>query len=157
MQPNDYIELLQNRLGDPLSEDQLEFLLAEAAKQPSLFAAASQEIKAQKLEVIPVDLDDEDAMQDLLDWLTQLAATRNAGKGFNQFLIAVAVVLLIASVGSWFVFFRPVDEKLAENIPPTPLSENSTDADMPDTGDPQNTVTLTPEVSPAVVVEESPT
>lgn len=157
MQPNDYIELLQNRLGDPLSEDQLEFLLAEAAKQPSLFAAASQEIKAQKLEVIPVDLDDEDAMQGLLDWLTQLAATRNAGKGFNQFLIAVAVVLLIASVGSWFVFFRPVDEKLAENIPRTPLSENSTDADMPDTGDPQNTVPLTPEVSPAVVVEENPT
>ena len=156
MQPSDHIELLQQRLGDPLSEDQIEFLFAEATQQAGMFTAACEEIKAQKLEVIPVDLDDEDAMDDLLAWLTQLAATRNAGKGFNQFLVAVAIVLFIAAIGSWFTFFRPADEQeLAINeTSPLVVSENSTDAEDagPDQRRPEDLVDVSPE---DVVVTDS--
>ena len=156
MQPSDHIELLQQRLGDPLSEDQIEFLFAEATQQAGMFTAACEEIKAQKLEVIPVDLDDEDAMDDLLAWLTQLAATRNAGKGFNQFLVAVAIVLFIAAIGSWFTFFRPADEQeLAINeTSPLVVSENSTDAEDagPDERHPEDLVDISPE---DVVVTDS--
>ena len=156
MQPSDHIELLQQRLGDPLSEDQIEFLFAEATQQAGMFTAACEEIKAQKLEVIPVDLDDEDAMDDLLAWLTQLAATRNAGKGFNQFLVAVAIVLFIAAIGSWFTFFRPADEEeLAINeTSPLVVSENSTDAEDagPDQRRPEDLVDVSPE---DVVVTDS--
>ena len=156
MQPSDHIELLQQRLGDPLSEDQIEFLFAEATQQAGMFTAACEEIKAQKLEVIPVDLDDEDAMDDLLAWLTKLAATRNAGKGFNQFLVAVAIVLFIAAIGSWFTFFRPADEQeLAINeTSPLVVSENSTDAEDagPDQRHPEDLVDISPE---DVVVTDS--
>ena len=156
MQPSDHIELLQQRLGDPLSEDQIEFLFAEATQQAGMFTAACEEIKAQKLEVIPVDLDDEDAMDDLLAWLTKLAATRNAGKGFNQFLVAVAIVLFIAAIGSWFTFFRPADEQeLAINeTSPLVVSENSTDAEDagPDQRRPEDLVDVSPE---DVVVTDS--
>ncbi len=156
MQPSDHIELLQQRLGDPLSEDQIEFLFAEATQQAGMFTAACEEIKAQKLEVIPVDLDDEDAMDDLLAWLTKLAATRNAGKGFNQFLVAVAIVLFIAAIGSWFTFFRPADEEeLAINeTSPLVVSENSTDAEDagPDQRRPEDLVDVSPE---DVVVTDS--
>ena len=156
MQPSDHIELLQQRLGDPLSEDQIQFLFAEATQQAGMFTAACEEIKAQKLEVIPVDLDDEDAMDDLLAWLTQLAATRNAGKGFNQFLVAVAIVLFIAAIGSWFTFFRPADEQdLAINeTSPLVVSENSTDAEDagPDQRRPEDLVDVSPE---DVVVTDS--
>ncbi len=156
MQPSDQIELLQQRLGDPLSEDQIEFLFAEATQQAGMFTAACEEIKAQKLEVIPVDLDDEDAMDDLLAWLTKLAATRNAGKGFNQFLVAVAIVLFIAAIGSWFTFFRPADEQeLAINeTSPLVVSENSTDAEDagPDERHPEDLVDISPE---DVVVTDS--
>ncbi len=156
MQPSDHIELLQQRLGDPLSEDQIQFLFAEATQQAGMFTAACEEIKAQKLEVIPVDLDDEDAMDDLLAWLTKLAATRNAGKGFNQFLVAVAIVLFIAAIGSWFTFFRPADEQeLAINeTSPLVVSENSTDAEDagPDQRRPEDLVDVSPE---DVVVTDS--
>ena len=156
MQPSDHIELLQQRLGDPLSEDQIQFLFAEATQQAGMFTAACEEIKAQKLEVIPVDLDDEDAMDDLLAWLTKLAATRNAGKGFNQFLVAVAIVLFIAAIGSWFTFFRPADEQeLAINeTSPLVVSENSTDAEDagPDERHPEDLVDISPE---DVVVTDS--
>ena len=121
-----------------------------------MFTAACEEIKAQKLEVIPVDLDDEDAMDDLLAWLTKLAATRNAGKGFNQFLVAVAIVLFIAAIGSWFTFFRPADEQeLAINeTSPLVVSENSTDAEDagPDERHPEDLVDISPE---DVVVTDS--
>ena len=54
MQASEHIDLIQQRLGDPLSEEQSEYLLEKAAEEPALFSAACQEIKAQKLEVIPV-------------------------------------------------------------------------------------------------------
>ena len=132
MQASEDIDLIQQRLGDPLSEEQLEYLLKKAAEEPALFSAACQEIKAQKLEVIPVDLDDQSAMDDLVAWLNQLASTRNAGKGFNNLVIGIAVLLLIGAVGSWFAFFGPEKSELVKkDLPETLVTENSTDIDEP--------------------------
>ena len=132
MQASEHIDLIQQRLGDPLSEEQLEYLLKKAAEEPALFSAACQEIKAQKLEVIPVDLDDQSAMDDLVAWLNQLASTRNAGKGFNNLVIGIAVLLLIGAVGSWFAFFGPEKSELVKkDLPETLVTENSTDIDEP--------------------------
>ncbi|MBA61768.1 MAG: hypothetical protein CMJ76_05315 [Planctomycetaceae bacterium] len=131
MQPSDQIDLIQQRLGDPLSADHLEYLLEEATKQPSIFSAACQEIRSKKIEVIPVDLEDESAMDDLLDWLNQLASTRNAGKGFNNLLISIAIILLIGAVGSWFVLFGPEESELAKNNRlQNSIAENSTDVEL---------------------------
>ena len=72
MPSNEFIDLIQQRLGDPLSDQQHEYLAELADEQPRLFSTACQEIKAQNIEV-PVDLEDESAMDDLLagsiNWL----------------------------------------------------------------------------------------
>ncbi len=131
MQSSEFIDLIQKRLGDPLSNKQLEYLLDQAVTQPALFAAACQEIKAQNIEVIPVDLDDDSAMDDLVAWLSQLASTRNAGKGFNHLLIGFALLLLVVAVGSWLAFFRQDNPELAGNS----ASENSTDSELANSTD----------------------
>ena len=154
MQASEHIDLIQQRLGDPLSEEQSEYLLEKAAEEPALFSAACQEIKAQKLEVIPVDLDDESAMVDLLTWLNQLASTRNAGKGFNNLLIGIAVLLLVAAVGSWFAFFGPEENELADHDPPkTPITENSTEVDEP-IREPSGNEALTPDNQDTIQPED---
>ena len=133
MPSNEFIDLIQQRLGDPLSDQQHEYLAELADEQPRLFSTACQEIKAQNIEVIPVDLEDESAMDDLLAWLNQLAATRNAGKGFNNLLLGVAVILVIGAIGSWLAFFGPEELEVADNnLPDNPVSENSTDRKLED-------------------------
>ena len=133
MPSNEFIDLIQQRLGDPLSDQQHEYLAELADEQPRLFSTACQEIKAQNIEVIPVDLEDESAMDDLLAWLNQLAATRNAGKGFNNLLLGVAVILVIGAIGSWLAFFGPEELEVADNnLPDNPVTENSTDRKLED-------------------------
>ena len=133
MQANELIDLIQQRLGDPLTDQQYEYLVELAVEQPRLFSTACQEIKAQNIEVIPVDLEDESAMDDLLAWMNQLAATRNAGKGFNNLLLGIAAFLLIGAIGSWLAFFGPEELEVAENsLPDNPVTENSTDGYLED-------------------------
>ena len=105
MSAPDLLEILQQRLQSPLSDSQLESLAELIEADPKKFAAVMGEIRTQGIEIIPISLSPDDELDELVAWLTQLAATRNVGRGFNTVIASTAFILIIIAIGIGVAFF----------------------------------------------------
>ena len=76
MSSPDLLDTLQQRLQSPLSDSQLESLSELIAADPKKYVAVMVEIRTQGIEIIPISLSPDDELDELVEWLTQLAATR---------------------------------------------------------------------------------
>ncbi|MBT4845267.1 MAG: hypothetical protein HON92_07500, partial [Planctomycetaceae bacterium] len=99
MPSSDLIETLQQSLQSPLSESQVESLTELIEADPKKFDAVMGEIRTQGIEIIPISISPDDELDELVEWLTQLASTRNVGRGFNTVIASTAAILLIAAIG----------------------------------------------------------
>ena len=119
MSAPDVLETLQQRLQSPLSDSQLESLAELIEADPKKFDAVMDEIRTQGIEIIPISLSPDDELDELVEWLIQLASTRNVGRGFNAVIVSTAVILLIAAIGIGVTFFEfpSVDNPDPTNTP----------------------------------------
>ena len=75
MSAPDLLETLQQRLQSPLSDSQLESLAELIEADPKKFDAVMDEIRTQGIEIIPISLSPDDELDELVEWLIQLAST----------------------------------------------------------------------------------
>jgi outer membrane protein assembly factor BamB len=106
MSAPDLIETLQQSLQSPLSDSQVELLSELIAADPKTYDVVMDEIRTQEIEIIPISLSPDDELDELVEWLTQLASTRNVGRGFNTVIASTAAILLIAAIGFGVTFFE---------------------------------------------------
>ncbi|MDE0819301.1 MAG: PA14 domain-containing protein, partial [Pirellulaceae bacterium] len=106
MSAPDLIETLQQSLQSPLSDSQVESLSELIAADPKTYDVVMDEIRTQEIEIIPISLSPDDELDELVEWLTQLASTRNVGRGFNTVIASTAAILLIAAIGFGVTFFE---------------------------------------------------
>jgi outer membrane protein assembly factor BamB len=122
MSSPDLLDTLQQRLQSPLSDSQLESLSELIAADPKKYVAVMVEIRTQGIEIIPISLSPDDELDELVEWLTQLAATRNVGRGLNTVIASTAFILMVIAVGFGVTFFySPTADE------PAPLLEGSID------------------------------
>ena len=114
MSPPDLLETLQQSLQSSLSDSQLQSLSELIAADPKKYDAVMGEIRTQGIEIIPISLSPDDELDELVEWLTQLAATRNVGRGLNTVIASTAFVLMVVAVGFGVTFFYfPTTEEIA--------------------------------------------
>ncbi|MBT5124969.1 MAG: hypothetical protein HOM32_10245, partial [Planctomycetaceae bacterium] len=106
MSAPDLLEILQQRLQSPLSDSQQEMLAELIEADPKKFDAVMDEIRTQGIEIIPISLNPDDELDELVQWLAQLVSTRNVGRGFNTVIASTAAILLIAAIGIGVIFFE---------------------------------------------------
>ena len=106
MSSSDLIETLQRSLQSPLSESQVNLLSELMAADPKAYDVVMDEIRTQGIEIIPISLSPDDELDELVEWLTQLASTRNAGRALNTVIASTAAILLIAAIGIGVMFFE---------------------------------------------------
>jgi hypothetical protein len=114
MSSPDLLETLQQSLQSSLSDSQLQSLSELIAADPKKYDAVMGEIRTQGIEIIPISLSPDDELDELVEWLTQLAATRNVGRGLNTVIASTAFVLMVVAVGFGVTFFYfPTTEEIA--------------------------------------------
>ncbi|MEC7565632.1 MAG: PQQ-binding-like beta-propeller repeat protein [Planctomycetota bacterium] len=105
MSSPDLPEILQQRLQSPLSDSQLESVEELITADPKKYDVVLAEIRAQNIEIIPISLSADDDIDELVEWLTQLAATSNVGRGFNAVIGSIAVILVVVAIGFGITLF----------------------------------------------------
>ena len=153
MDSNSIIEFLLDRLGDDLSDQQLELLETAIKERPNLFAEAVREMEAQQIEVLAIELEN-DGIDELLEWLDVFVKSRPSAKNTGWIVSVLSVLVLIGIGAAGAIFIQTPEEDGVDTIGSTNLSTSDDEVD-PESDDGTAEVVQTEDTEPQQDVPSS--